>query len=117
MTAASGLADALDRPVPPFGGFSPAILRLEVRRLLRNRRTMTFALVLPVILFWAFGLNPSFVHQRVGYGNESAFVMISMALYGAVFATRVAVRWSPSNASPDGAASCGSHRCRRLHTS
>ena len=47
MTAASGIAVALDRPVPPLGGFSPAILRLEVRRLLRNRRTMTFALVLP----------------------------------------------------------------------
>jgi ABC-2 type transport system permease protein len=35
------------------GGFSPAIVRLEIRRLLRNRRTMILALVLPVLFFWA----------------------------------------------------------------
>jgi ABC-2 type transport system permease protein len=70
-----------------MGGFSLAIVRLEVRRLLRNHRTMIFTLVMPVIFFLAFGLNTSYDALRVGHGNESAFVMISFGLYGAVFAT------------------------------
>ena len=87
MTAQSALTAALERQPPPLGGFSPAIVRLEVRRLLRNRRTMIFALVLPVLFFWGFGLNNSYVHQRAGHGNLSAVEMISIALYGAVAAT------------------------------
>jgi ABC-2 type transport system permease protein len=87
MTAQSALAAALERKPPPAGGFSPAILRLEVRRLLRNRRTMILALVLPVLFFWGFGLNSSYVHESAGHGNVSAVEMISIALYGAVSAT------------------------------
>jgi ABC-2 type transport system permease protein len=87
MTAQPALAAALERRPPPAGGFRPAIVRLEVRRLLRNRRTMIFALVLPVLFFWGFGLNNSYVHQRAGQGNLSAVEMISIALYGAVAAT------------------------------
>jgi ABC-2 type transport system permease protein len=87
MTAQSALAAALERQPPPTGGFSPAIVRLEVRRLLRNRRTLILALVLPVIFFWGFGLNNGYVHQRAGHGNVSAVEMISIALYGAVAAT------------------------------
>jgi ABC-2 type transport system permease protein len=87
MTAEPALAAALHRKPPPVGGFSPAIVRLEVRRLLRNRRTMILALVLPVLFFWGFGLNNSYVHQRAGHGNVSAVEMISIALYGAVSAT------------------------------
>jgi ABC-2 type transport system permease protein len=87
MTAQSTLAAALERQPPPLGGFSPAILRLEVRRLLRNRRTMTLALILPVLFFLGFGLNNSYVHQTFGRGNVSAAEMISIALYGAVAAT------------------------------
>jgi ABC-2 type transport system permease protein len=87
MTAQSALAAALERKPPPAGGFSLAIVRLEVRRLLRNRRTMILALVLPVLFFVGFGLNNSYVHQRAGHGNVSAAEMISIALYGAVAAT------------------------------
>ena len=87
MTPQTALAAALERRPPPMGGFSPAIVRLEVRRLLRNRRTMIFALILPVLFFWGFGLNSSYVHERVGRGNMSAVEMISIALYGAVSAT------------------------------
>jgi ABC-2 type transport system permease protein len=87
MTAQSALAAALERKPPPLGGFSPAILRLEVRRLLRNRRTMILALVLPVLFFWGFGLQNSYVHETAGHGNVSAVEMISIALYGAVAAT------------------------------
>ncbi len=87
MTAQSALATALERQPPQVGGFSPAIVRLEVRRLLRNRRTMILALALPVLFFWGFGLNNSYVHERAGHGNVSAVEMISIALYGAVAAT------------------------------
>ena len=87
MTAQSALATALERQPPPAGGFSPAIVRLEVRRLLRNRRTMMLALILPVLFFVGFGLNKSYVHERAGHGNVSAVEMISIALYGAVAAT------------------------------
>jgi ABC-2 type transport system permease protein len=87
MTVESTLAAALERRPPPLGGFTVTIVRLEVRRLLRNRRTLILALIMPVIFFLSFGLNTSYATDKVGHGNESAFVMISMALYGAVYAT------------------------------
>ena len=68
-------------------GFSLTVLRLEVRRLLRNRRTLIFTMVLPVFFFLIFGLNNAYANQSAGRGNISAFIMISMALYGAVLAT------------------------------
>ncbi len=79
--------DPRARPVPPLGGFSPALVAIELRRLLRNRRTVIFTLVVPVLFFLLFGLNSAYATNRVGDGNESAFIMISMALYGAVLAT------------------------------
>jgi ABC-2 type transport system permease protein len=45
------------------------------------------ALIFPVLFFWGFGLNSSYVHERAGHGNVSAVEMISFALYGAVSAT------------------------------
>ena len=87
MTSQSSLADPLDRIAPRMGGFSLTVLRLEVRRLLRNRRTMVLAIALPVIFFLGFGRNSAYVHQSVGRGNLTAFEMISIALFGAVFAT------------------------------
>jgi ABC-2 type transport system permease protein len=63
------------------------VLVLEVRRLLRNRRTVIFALVVPPLFFLLFGLNKAYANLSAGRGNVSAFIMISMALYGAVLAT------------------------------
>jgi ABC-2 type transport system permease protein len=68
-------------------GVNPTVLVLEVRRLLRNRRTVIFALVVPPLFFLLFGLNKAYAYQSAGHGNVSAFIMISMALYGAVLAT------------------------------
>ncbi len=87
MTPQSSLVDALERTAPPIGGFTPTVLRLEVRRLMRNRRTMILAIALPVIFFLGFGRNSTYVHQIIGRGNLTAFEMISIALFGAVFAT------------------------------
>jgi ABC-2 type transport system permease protein len=79
--------DLSSRRAPAWGGFSSTVLRLEVRRLLRNRRTMLFTLLMPVVFFLIFGLNDAYANQSAGHGNVSAFVMISMALYGAILAT------------------------------
>ena len=87
MTPQSSLAEALGRPAPPLGGFRLAVVRLEIRRLMRNRRTMILAIAMPIILFLAFGRNSAYVHQSAGRGNVTAFEMISIALFGAVFAT------------------------------
>ena len=87
MTPQSSLADGLERTTPPMGGFSPTVLRLEVRRLLRNHRTMILAIAMPVIFVLGFGRNSAYVHQLIGRGDVTAFEMISIALFGAVFAT------------------------------
>ena len=73
--------------VAPMGALSLAILRLEVRRLLRNRRTMISTLIMPVIFFLIFGMNSADAGLSAGHGNVSAFIMISLALYGAILAT------------------------------
>jgi ABC-2 type transport system permease protein len=86
MTIQSNLAVALKRTVPPMGGFSLTVLRLEVRRLLRNRQMMILAIAIPVTFFLSFR-SGAYVHQRIGRGNETAFELISIALLGAVFAT------------------------------
>ena len=79
--------DLATRRAPGLGGFNLTVLRLEVRRLLRNRRTVLFTMVLPVVFFLLFGLNKAYASEPDGRGNVSAFVMISMALYGAIIAT------------------------------
>jgi ABC-2 type transport system permease protein len=79
--------DASARQAPGFGGLNLTVLGLEIRRMVRNRRTVVFSLIMPVILFLAFGLNKGYATQSVGRGNISAFIMVSMALYGAALAT------------------------------
>lgn len=79
--------DLSARRAPGLGAFNLTVLRLEIRRLLRNRRTIWFAVVSPVLFFLIFGLNSAYANQPYGRGNISAFVLISLALYGAVLAT------------------------------
>jgi ABC-2 type transport system permease protein len=79
MTAQS--LDPATRRVPPLGGFNPTLLRLELARMMRNRRTIIFTLVFPTAMFLVFGSGDSGA-ERVGDGNVSAYVMVSMAMYG-----------------------------------
>lgn len=74
--------DPAARRVPPLGGLNTTVLRIELRRMLRNRRTVVFTLVFPAALFFAFGSGPDW-DRSVGHGNIAAYVMASMALYGA----------------------------------
>ncbi|MET0417763.1 MAG: ABC transporter permease, partial [Actinoplanes sp.] len=73
--------------LPRFGGFSAGMIRLELRRMLRNRRTVIFTLILPAVFFLLFGTSADYRTERVGAGNVTGFVLISMAVYGAMLAT------------------------------
>ena len=84
MTTA--VVTAPQRRVPPLGGFSPAFLGLEIRRVLRNRRTLVFTVIIPPLFYFLFG-GANYAKQTVGYGNVSAYIMISLAVYGAMIAT------------------------------
>ncbi len=78
---------ATGRRVPPLGGFSTTFLQLEVRRLLRNRRTMVFTLVVPPAFFLLFGgVSDAYQAESAGRGNVSAYLMISFAVYGSMIA-------------------------------
>lgn len=64
-----------------------AMLRIEVRRILRDPVTLFFTVVLPAFFFLIFGASASFSNERIGNGNVAMAIMIAMAAYGAVTAT------------------------------
>jgi len=74
--------DVASRRVPPLGGFNLTLLGIELRRMLRNRRTVVFSLILPAALVLIFGSQAGW-QDSVGRGNVAAYLLISMALYGA----------------------------------
>jgi ABC-2 type transport system permease protein len=86
-TAPSGAVAPTSRTVPPLGGFNPTMLGIELKRILRNRRAVVFTLVMPVVLYLIVGTNSEYSGGRAGSGNISAYILISMAAYGAVLAT------------------------------
>src|SRR5689334_15190608 len=70
------------RKVPPFGGFNLTVLGIELKRMLRNRRTIIFTLVLPAALLLSFGGQQGW-DDKAGSGNVAAYILVSMSLYGA----------------------------------
>ncbi|HYJ75642.1 MAG TPA: ABC transporter permease [Kineosporiaceae bacterium] len=74
------ISAAADRRVPPLGGFNLTFLGLEIRRLLRNRRTVIFTLILPAAFFFMFGSGQTDPAAR-------AYVLVSLGVYGAMIAT------------------------------
>ncbi|MET7821592.1 ABC transporter permease [Micromonospora zamorensis] len=75
-----------DRRLPALGGFAPGVLRIELRRVLRNRRTLAFTLIMPGVFFLIFGLPQG--GQNLDNGRPvTAYVMISLAVYAAMVAT------------------------------
>ncbi|MGO4228518.1 ABC transporter permease [Arthrobacter sp. YAF34] len=87
---------AVERRVPPLGGFNLTLLRIELRRRLRNKRTVFFTVAFPVIMFLMVGAkyvnDPLDPGQPVGAGGTSlaAYAMISFAVYGAMLASTAA---------------------------
>lgn len=88
MTTSTASRPRTTAVIPPrLGGFNPTLLRIEALRVFRNRRTVVFTLVVPVLFFLMFGTDASYVRQSAGHGNVVAFVMVSMAAYGALIAS------------------------------
>jgi ABC-2 type transport system permease protein len=83
----TSVPDLSTRQAPGLGGFNLTALRLEVRRLTRNPRAVIITFIVPVIFFFGFGLNKSNRPGNYGHGNYAAFVLVSLALYGAIFST------------------------------
>jgi ABC-2 type transport system permease protein len=79
--------DTATRRVPAMGGLNTTMLVIELKRMLRNRRTIVFTLVMPVVLYLIIGANDTYSSDREGSGNVSAYILISMAAYGAVLAS------------------------------
>lgn len=80
--------DLTGRRPPGLGGFNLTALNLEVRRLLRKPRALVITVIVPVAFFFAFGLNKvNGGGGNYGHGNYAAYVMVSLALYGAIFST------------------------------
>lgn len=83
------------RSVPPLGGFNPTFLGIELKRRLSNRRTLIFTFALPVVMYFAVGypqINTSLTNTPVADGGTSvaAYLMVSMAVYGAMFSSAAA---------------------------
>lgn len=87
MNAATVDAKQPVRALPRLGGFSLTFLGLELRRMLRNRRTIVFTLVMPPLFFLIFGSPAKYRTTNVGRGNATAYILVSMAVYGAMLAT------------------------------
>jgi ABC-2 type transport system permease protein len=75
------------RRLPRFGGFSPGMIKLELRRMMRNRRTVVFTFIMPAVFFLLFGTNSASRTQEIGGGNVTGYILVSMAVYGAMLAT------------------------------
>ncbi len=73
---------AQERHAPPLGGFNMTAVLLELRRVLRNRRTLMFIVVFPGVFFYLFGMAGN-AARRPG-APMLAMVMVSMAVYGAM---------------------------------
>ena len=78
--------DLSSRTTPPLGGLSLTLLLLEIRRRLRNRRSVIFSVLLPVAFFLMF-TTTDYSSTPYGNGNVVANMMIGMALYGALMTT------------------------------
>ncbi|WP_375385941.1 ABC transporter permease [uncultured Microbacterium sp.] len=80
---------ALDRRVLPFGGFNLTYLGIELKRKLRNRRTLIFTILFPIVMFLIIGLplkDEPLTATPIAQGGPSvgAYIMVSMAMYGAM---------------------------------
>ncbi|MHA7985298.1 ABC transporter permease [Rathayibacter sp. CAU 1779] len=93
MTVMTSVAET--RTVRPFGAFNLTYLWIELKRKLRNRRTLLLTLVFPVALYLLVGYPQRDValgHTPVAQGGISvaAYIMVSMALYGAMMSATAA---------------------------
>src|SRR6185369_6249991 len=73
------------RVAPRLGGFNATFVRIEIRRLLRNRRTVLVTVLVPVVLFLLLKANKRSISIG-GAELTAATTMIGIAVYGAMLA-------------------------------
>lgn len=66
---------------------NPTIIGLELKRIGRDYVGLFFIAVLPAFMYIVFGAAQTFGEEDIGRGNVALYIMISMAVYGAVTAT------------------------------
>ena len=77
-----------DTHIPsPLRGFTTTYIRLDLRRVLRNRRAMIFTLAIPTLMYVIFGATTDYGSGRIGSADTAAYVMVHMGIYGAILAT------------------------------
>lgn len=85
FASATFLTSLENRRVPRLGGFSTTLLRLELLRKLRNRRTMIFTMIMPAVFYLIFGLTNK--GEMLGNTDAALYISVSLATYGAMIAT------------------------------
>jgi ABC-2 type transport system permease protein len=63
---------------------NPTYLRMEIRRMIRNRRVLIFGMLTPVVLLMIFG--GLYRHDTLDGANAAAYLMVSMGLFGSMSA-------------------------------
>lgn len=66
---------------------NPTMIGLELKRYCRDYVGLFFIAVLPAFMYVVFGAAQTFGKEDIGRGNVALYIMISMAVYGAVTAT------------------------------
>ncbi|MCW4602891.1 ABC transporter permease [Janibacter hoylei] len=66
---------------------NPTYIGLELKRIVRDYVGLFFVAGLPAFMYVIFGVSQAFGDEDLGRGNVSLYIMISMAVYGAVTAT------------------------------
>ena len=66
---------------------NPTLVGLELKRFCRDYVGLFFIAVLPAFMYVVFGAAQTFGAEDIGHGNVALYIMISMAVYGAVTAT------------------------------
>ena len=112
----SSTIDTTTRRVPPLGGFNLTVLGIEVRRMLRNRRTIIFTLIFPAALFFAIGSGTGW-QEKVGHGTSRPTSWSRWRCTAPRSPPRPPGRWWPPSGLSAGPASCASRRCTRPSTS
>ncbi|PRY17312.1 ABC transporter permease [Kineococcus rhizosphaerae] len=79
MSTTPAAVTSAPAPGVPRGLVNPVYVRLDVKRVLRNRRTLIFTVVMPIVFYFAFGASQS-------SADAKGYVMLSFAVYGAMVA-------------------------------
>jgi len=70
---------------PSAGGVNTTFLWIEIKRMLRNRRTIVFTVLMPAIFFFIFGLSNK--DQQLPNGHSyGQYILISLTVYAAMTA-------------------------------